>query len=336
MTQKPTVSISLIHTLLQYAASRKIDPVMVCKSINFPLEKFNDPEMRISVGTFYALWSRIADQAEDPDFGLHVAEPFRSQFGRDVLGAVMLNCPTVGSAMEKLIRYHDLSTDVVKVKLIHEENRGLYAWESALGDGFRDRQISEAIVCRIFFTLQMLSNGKMPFTEIRFQHTEPERITEHRRIFACPVIFNQSYDAVVIQSDGLNLRLPMANPKILAKLETIIQGQLESLYGDNTWAEGVSQKISKMLLDGRKPAIGLIAQELAISTRHLQNKLKSEGVTYRTLLDQIRERMAIQYLKDSDMNILDTAFLLGFSDQSSFNHAFKRWTGKTPREFREH
>ena len=247
----------------------------------------------------------------------------------------MLNCSNVGNAMQKLGRYHALSTDVVQVELIHQGNLALYAWKSSLGDIPLDHQISEAIICRIFFTLEMLTSGQLPIVDVRFRHQKPEKITEHQRIFGCPVKFGQTYDAVVIPEDGLNLPIPMANPKLLNRLERIAQELLQSLYRPDTWSEQVSQWISKMLLQGEKPALDTIACQLALSPRHLQNKLNEENTTYRTLLDQVRKEMAFQYLQELDGNILDTAFLLGFSDQSSFNHAFKRWTGKTPGEYRQ-
>jgi AraC-like DNA-binding protein len=334
MKSKATVSISLIHVLLSYASRIGIDPVEACQDVGFPLEKLSDPELRISAGQFYTLWTKIAKQADDPDFGLHVAEPPRTQFGGDILAAVMLNCPNVGSAMEKLIRYHDLSTDVVQVKLLQQGNRALYAWASPLGDFPLDRQISEAVICRIFFTLEMLSRGKIPIIEVGFRHQKPEKIAEHQRIFGCPVVFGQSYNGVVVQKAGLDLPIPLANPKVLDRLEGIAQELLQSLYRPDTWSEQVSQWITKILLRGEKPTIDFIARQLAISLRHLQNKLRVENTTYRTLLGQVRMEMALQYLQELDGNILDTAFLLGFSDQSSFNHAFKRWTGKTPGEYK--
>jgi AraC-like DNA-binding protein len=69
--------------------------------------------------------------------------------------------------------------------------------------------------------------------------------------------------------------------------------------------------------------------------RSLQNKLSREGTTFQQLLDYSRKEMAKQYLKNPEMTLCDTAFMLGFSEQSAFNHAFKQWTGKTPKQYRQ-
>jgi len=95
----------------------------------------------------------------------------------------------------------------------------------------------------------------------------------------------------------------------------------------------VTHLIGKMLSRGEKPMLDAVARELAVSTRHLQNKLKEEGSTYRAILDQLRKEIALEYLSKPEVTIYDVAFLLGFSEQSAFNHAFKRWTGSIPTEY---
>jgi AraC-like DNA-binding protein len=77
-----------------------------------------------------------------------------------------------------------------------------------------------------------------------------------------------------------------------------------------------------------------VAKNLAVTTRNLQLKLKDEGTSFRKLFDEVRKKISIGYLKDEDASICEIALLLGFADQSAFHHAFKRWTGKTPGEYR--
>jgi len=335
MTTKASVSVTLIHALNAYAVSIDIDADKAYQKSGFQTVLMDDPETRVPAQQFHALWEEIAHQSNDPYFGLHFAERTRHQSGDGVLATVMVNCPTVGKAMEKLIRYHTLTTDVIQVRLQHEEDRASYAWESIPANDPSDRQIADAVICRLFFTLENLSRGKITPIVIYFRHPQPQSISEYQRIFGCPLVFNQSLDKIVIHAKDLDLPIPLANPKLLEPLEAIVQNLLDQLCSSDTWADQVTHRISNLLLDGQKPTIGLIAQEMAVSTRHLQKKLKSEGVTYQKLLAQVREKMALGYLKEPNMNLFDTAFLLGFSDQSAFNHAFKRWTDMTPKEFRK-
>jgi len=98
--------------------------------------------------------------------------------------------------------------------------------------------------------------------------------------------------------------------------------------------EKVAQRLFKALLRETTSDIETIAGGLALTTRNLQLKLKEEDTSFRKLRDEIRKEIAVSYLKDGNDSICEIALLLGFADQSAFQHAFKRWTGKTPGEYR--
>jgi AraC-like DNA-binding protein len=95
----------------------------------------------------------------------------------------------------------------------------------------------------------------------------------------------------------------------------------------------VIRLIGSLLVRGEKNSIEIIASSLGMSPRNLQFKLKEEKTTYQNLLGAVRKEIALSYLREKEATICDIAFLLGFSEQSAFNHAFKRWTGFTPREY---
>ncbi|MFH2060247.1 MAG: helix-turn-helix domain-containing protein [Pseudomonadota bacterium] len=103
------------------------------------------------------------------------------------------------------------------------------------------------------------------------------------------------------------------------------------------WSNKVFNVLSKTLLSGEETAvktdISHVANMLAVGTRSLQEKLKSEQTSFRILLESVRKQIALESLATKQLAICDIAFLLGYSDQSAFNHAFKRWTGKAPKAY---
>ncbi len=125
----------------------------------------------------------------------------------------------------------------------------------------------------------------------------------------------------------------LANPQLLETLEQFAQNLLHKLYFADTCSDKVARRIGTMLFRGDKIGIDIVSKDLAQSSRSLQNRLKVEGTSFQKLFDQVRKELALNYLKDGDTAISEIAFLLGFSEQSAFNHAFKRWTGTTPRKF---
>ncbi len=322
------------HALLKYAAAPGMDPGEICQAAGIPPALLADPQARLPARQFYALWCEVSRRADDPDFGLHFAARSLDQPAGDILSAVMFNCPTVGRALEKLAQYHNLATDVIQVRLHERDGLVGIAWQPGFAGLPIDRQISEAVICRLYFTLQVLSEGRIPALRVEFSHPQPPDTALHRQIFPCPVVFGQPGNAIVVRGEALDQPITLAHPGLLGRLEALAQELLDELYLPDTWSERVSQRISKALLQGEKVSLASLARGLAISTRQLQNKLKDEGATYQQLLDQVRKELALGYLQEPAASLYDVAFLLGYADQSAFNHAFKRWTGKTPGEYR--
>lgn len=331
---KATVSQNLVNTLLHYASSLGVDPSEACAAANLPFPVEMISGARIPAGQFYALWMEITQHTNDPDFGLHFAALSYSHPRRDILTAVMFNCPTVGEAMETLSRYHDLATDFIKIHISEQDGNVHYSWETP-SEGPLNRHISEAVISWLFFTLKELASQPIPIRKVCFRHQGANFTSEHQQTFKCTIAFDQTRDEIIVAREVLEFPIPLADPSVIQHLEGILQEQLNELYPPNTWSERVTHFISQMFLRGDQPSIGTAAKEVSLSTRQLQNKLKDEGASYRKLLDQVRKEMALRYLKEPNVNLYDIAFLLGFSDQSAFNHAFKRWTGTSPRKYQK-
>lgn len=137
-----------------------------------------------------------------------------------------------------------------------------------------------------------------------------------------------------MRQEDLDRPILLADAELLTRLEPFAQEMLRRLAPAESWSERVRHELYQAMLRGDRPMLSSVASALAISPRHLQNKLRQEGATYRVLLDELRQETALQYLERGDVPLVDVAFLLGFSEQSAFNHAFKRWTGTSPQQYR--
>ncbi|MFC1889721.1 AraC family transcriptional regulator [Thermodesulfobacteriota bacterium] len=334
MEQDATASTGLVQILMKYTDGIGLDSDGICRSVGLDPEILKDTEARISLEQFNAIWKETARQAGDRDFGLHFAERAHVQQGGGILLPVMMNCPTLGAAIEKFVRYHDLVADVIRPGLDVRFGR-LHLSSVPIHPGLiLHRHHSEAILSMFLSVLRALSEDRIKLVEVRFSHSQPAEIDEHERIFRAPLLFGQPQSELVIEEEALSLPIFLANPMLLEVLEQHAQKLLDRLYGEDGWTNRVIQLIGETLLRGDRPGIEPLASGLAMSTRNLQKRLKEEGKTYQNLLDQVREQIALDYLEKEDTTLCDIAFLLGFSDQSAFNHAFKRWTGETPGDYR--
>lgn len=330
-----TASSDLTVILLRYASGVGLEIEGFCKKVGLDLSTLEEQGARISADTFNALWEEVVLRSGDRDFGLHFGEAAHAFFGGHILFSVMMNCPTVGDALEKFFRYHGLMADIHKMQITRE---GTYASVrlQPLRPGVElHRHHSEAVLGIVVTMLRRLSENRIAPVEVRFAHPEPPDVTEHERVFRSPLLFRQPGNQMIIREKDLALPILMASPDLLETLERFADERVQDLYGRDSWADRVTRSIGQMLSRGERPGVESAAQGLAVSTRHLQSRLKAEGVTYQKLLDRIREEMALRYLGKPEVTICDIAFLLGFSEQSAFNHAFRRWTGATPGEYRK-
>ncbi len=206
-------------------------------------------------------------------------------------------------------------------------------WEVAQKDMRFGRHADEALLCILNSVFVRLTEGACRPVEVRFRHERPHDVTEHARIFQAPLRFNQPGSALVIAGEDLGKKVRAADPELLKTLEGYAQGLLHKIYLPDTFSERVLQSLLRRM-NGRRLTIEAVAGELAMGVRSLQKRLKEERTTFTELLDQVRKELVHSLLADPKMSFTDMAFLLGFSEQSSFNHAFRRWTGSTPRAYR--
>lgn len=137
----------------------------------------------------------------------------------------------------------------------------------------------------------------------------------------------------MIDSRDLDIAIELADPALLNLLERYAARMGQTIAPDNKWSGRVAGLIGEAVLKGCAPLIDTIARELVLSKRSLQEKLKNENTSFRCLVQTVRKKIAIDQLADPDVSICEVAFMLGYSDQSAFNHAFKKWTGKNPKAF---
>ena len=332
------VSVQLLNLLLSYAAANNYDTVSVLQKAGISSEVLIDKNTRIDIDRFLSVASAVAGMAGNGFTGPRLAEKINSLYSKNhILMAIMSNCETLEQAVEKLIRYHDISSNAIRLQL---EKQGkstalIFKTEIPAHTGF-DGIFQEAALASFAMMFREFTLGKVRFEEIRFAHSGPEDKTEYARIFNCPVIFGSGVDKIVFPNEDLLLPVAMSDPELLDMLERYAQRILsEQGPGGGALPEKVMNLMGERILQGKDCNVGSIAKSLTVSIRTLQKQLKAENTSYRRLLEQVKKSIAIKSLENRESQLSDVAFLLGFSEQSSFNHAFKGWTGLSPRQYKK-
>jgi AraC-like DNA-binding protein len=334
-SSRHTVSTDLTRVLLRYFSKAGTEPSLICDRAKIDPQVALDPEARITGAQFESIWNVAVQEAGDENFGLHFARELASSWpGGNILFNIMMNCSTVGDAIEKFLRYHDIMADAIRPKMNVDNDLVHFSWEY-FGPEFKlPSKLGETLLCLYLHMLRRVTDDNLDLVEVRVTSPRPMDPELYKKIFGTRLLFEQPKDELIVKKEFLDLPIFLADPGLLQALEQFAQGLLKQLFAKNELSNKVGILLGKLLVRGEKTGVEIVAKRLAMSVRSLQGKLKEEGTSYQQMLDEVRKRVAISYLKKPDVSIFEVAFLLGYSDQSAFNHAFKRWTGRTPREFR--
>ncbi len=326
---KPTASVALVQMVLKFLEQSGLDPEAVLKTAGIPFSAVQEPDDRLDGRRFGALWLAALSMSRDPCLGLHMGEYIAASYaGGHVLFSVMKNCRTVGRALEKFFRYHCIMADTAHPKMELGKHSARLLTENGVS-GPR-RHLDETQLCLFASILRQLTEKKQVIREVRFQHPRPSSTAEHERIFNAPLLFNRRKSELVIERKTLDLPIFLASGELLESLERFALQLIKKMYAPRTWADRVVNALGRMIVDGERADLESVAGKLAVSKRTLQVRLQAERVTYQKLQAEVKKEIAMNCLKKAEASICDIAFLLGFSEQSAFNHAFKRWTGSTP------
>ena len=331
---RTSVSIIIVRILLKYVEKKGIESFEICKTAEIDSSILKNSQARVSAKQFRAVWEAAVAKAGDVNFGLNFGKEMAQNFpGGHILYNVMMNCPTVRDAAEKFIHYNGLMADAVQPRLAQEGN---FIYLTISNSNFKykiPRHISEALLSSYVNIFRHITEDNFNLVEVRFKHKMPEDTAQHEIFFRSPLLFEQPANELVIAKECLELPIFLANPGLLKPLEQIAQKFIDHLYLSDNLSDKVIRLLSNLLTKGERTNIETIAASLAMSVRSMQIKLKEERTSYQKLLDSVRKEIALSYLQEEDVTICDIAFLLGFSEQSAFNHAFKRWTGGSPKRF---
>ncbi|MEX0351475.1 MAG: AraC family transcriptional regulator ligand-binding domain-containing protein [Paracoccaceae bacterium] len=251
-----------------------------------------------------------------------------------VICYVGMAAPTVLDFIKNVARYRRVFSDAVEIDVEQLESEGILRWYFAVPTQVRRRQYVEFGASGLLYGLRQAANRDFQPRLVTFHHLRNSHIDRFRRFFGCDVSFGTAENAYHFRPEDLALPLMTADND----LYSVLTEYCEAILSDKSrnlppLIVDVERAIADRLAKG-EASQDQVARAMGMSPRTLSRRLASENTTFFKTLEQLRRALAISYLKDSDLVLAEIAFLLGYSGLSSFNDAFKRWTGQTPGQFR--
>ncbi|MEO1653182.1 MAG: AraC family transcriptional regulator ligand-binding domain-containing protein [Bacteroidota bacterium] len=324
------ISIHLYRKIINQALLEGM-PRKAFEDLPVPIDRL-DQVQAVPADNFFATHELI-DAALGPGFSVRVGQEMKmDDYG--VLGLSWKTCSKVGEIFERYERYFKLLSNTYVIKV---EREGEIAKIILHRDAYRRglELSNESTLSATVVVLKAMAGTDIGPREVSFQHAPPSDLKDYEAAFQCPILFHQEQNYIAYQSADLDMRTAKADASINAYLLERVDEETKGIeISALKIADDVTQLIRDALPSGI-PSIAQLGEHLGMSARTLTRRLSEKGLTFRELIRSTQENIATELLKDRQRSIGEIAFLTGFSEQSAFNRAFKRWTGHSPLEFRK-
>lgn len=288
--------------------------------------------MRLPVAHYVRAIDAALAVSGDPAFGLHMGEQARSAMF-DVVGSLTEHAETLRQSIETAGRYARILSEGHEPELREDGETASFRLTALRGDWAAVRMTAELSMTAMLSALELfVGAGARPST-VCFAYPEPPYASEYERIFGDAARFDQPFTEMIFPRAWLDKAQPYASAELYAVLKAQADRSLDRLERDSA----LSQRIEKALasFEARPFTMDDVARELGISARSLRRKILAEGVSFGDLVARNRMKTAKRMLERPGASIQETAYAMGFASPAAFHRAFKRWTGKTPKEYQD-
>jgi AraC-like DNA-binding protein len=330
-----TVAAGIVAGLIKYSVSRGASEKQIFSDSGLSHAQLSDQDARIPMGLYKALVHSAIEQLED------AALPLRFSVSTDlrdfsIVGLIVHASASVDDAFKQLARYSKLMVEVAVMEsgarfTFESDEEGMWLVDNrpnpnefpALTEFSFGRVIGE--FAREF--------PQQPFAlEMQVTHPEPAHARDYEKILSVPVRFNQTRNAIRMNPAWLKVEFAANNEYAFGIFIEHADALLKSLENHQSLQGKIEAYILPRLHLG-DVTVDKVANAFAMSRKTLHRRLKEEGVTFLSIHDDLKHRMAIEYLTARKVSVNQVAYLVGFSEPSSFVRAFRRWRSMTPSEF---
>ncbi|PXA52473.1 AraC family transcriptional regulator [Acinetobacter baumannii A424] len=329
MPQTATALASWVKAIQKALEKAGVDSQPLLEQAGLDIQALSNPDARYSLKQTANLWKLAVQKTQDSCFGLKVASQV-NQNTFHVLGHSLITSTTLKEMFLRIIRYFRVVTDIPELEFYGQGNNHYFVIH--VPDEVQPESI-DAFISVFIRSSRALQGSVFSPLRIELRRSEPEDLETFQSILKAPIVFNAPKDMIVFDTATIEQPLEGANPTLTQEYDEIINRYLARFDKENILAR-VKVKLIEKLSTGDFQQQD-VAKSLGLSIRSLQRKLSAENTSYSELLDQTRHELALSYIKNSSHNITEIAYILGFTDVSSFTRAFRRWTDLSPIHYRE-
>jgi AraC-like DNA-binding protein len=295
-------------------------------------EEVDDPTVRIPVPTQIRILNLVAQELQDDLLGFHLARNFDlREIG--LLYYVMASSEQLSDALQHAERYSVINNDGVRLHNRLERTVAI-ALDYLSVDRSSDRHQIEFWLVALVRICRQLTDSRLAPRQLKVRHSRNGTPGEYRSFLGCDIEFGADADELVFPRPVASLRVVGADTYLNKLLRQYADEALAGRPPHRGSARADVERVIPQLLPHGHATVSAVARQLGLSSRTLSRALSAERTGFTEILEELRFALAKRYLRDRELPISEVAWLLGYREISSFTHAFKRWTGMSPRQFR--
>lgn len=295
--------------------------------IQWPIE----PGKRVPYEALDAVRANAAARSGDPAFGLRTGLCVHpSQLG--ALGFAVLASETLRDSFNRIHRFVRVINDASYFDVLEQD--ALITCRTGTGSTSRNLAVRDDVQLSVLVSLCRFNAGP-DFVPVRIEtrRPAPADALPWEAFYRCPIQFGAEHNDMVVTAAAADQVLPSANQVLAEMNDRIVISRLAQLDRNN-----IPGRVRAAIMD-QLPSGNIsdesVADALHMTPRTLHRRLKDDGESFRTLLKEVRQDLARQYVADDSLTLTEVTFLLGFSEMSSFSRAYKNWYGKSPSAARQ-
>lgn len=289
---------------------------------------YRQPEARLDMSKLIVFWREATAATGDPCLGFEVGKAIVPS-NLHALGFAWLASRTVLEGLQRLARYHRMLTTAVDIDVRTEDHRVTLD----LTPHHMAQEGIDALLCAVVVMCRAMSDDEFHPAQVLMTRARPPCDAALERFFRCPITYGDALNELAFDRQLVTQELPRQSA-VLAQVNDAVAREYVQKLDRNDVVTQVRASIIDMLCDG-EPCRDQVAERLNLSVRTLQRRLSKEGTSFKVLLDDTRHELAMGYVARPDLSMGEITYLLGFSDQSNFARAFKRWTARSPLAYRQ-
>ncbi len=332
------MSVQYVQPLLQAVQATQARADVLLQPLGVAEPVILEGEAELPFAKLLEAWQLAMQLCQDPMLPLNLGQLVHpGNYG--FIGQLAQSAATLGDALEFSVRYehllnHSFSSEILIQDEVVYDRLLLPPLPVDMLRPVVEYDFAAAVSFGYFLLNDTERRQRGPL-EVHFRHAAVGSKASYERFFGCPVRFNADHNQVLLSRQTLQQKLPSADPLLFQHMLEYASRRGSQL---KTPVPEVVQRLERLVapaLPYGMPELKTVAETLGMSVSTLKRRLQEHDTNYLAVCDALRCRLACQYVLEPERNLVDVAFLLGFSELSTFYRAFKRWTGVPPQQYRK-